>query len=362
MTPEILRDLYAAAGKAGLDPINFAAIAQVESGGQFTVQVNGRPMPLILYEFHVFDRNLPAQYRMAARVAGLASERRGAIPYPKGQTARYALLESAKAFCAERGLSPDAAYAACSWGIGQVLGENAQRIGYDSAEAMARECIDGGLEGQARAMIRYIEWAKLGGALNAGDWTAFARGYNGKMHATNGYAEKMARAAERLRGRAAPVVLRIGDSGPQVRAYQEALDAAGFLGGEPVDGIYGPATRDATLRYQAASGLVQDGIAGGKTWASLKAGLNIKTPKQPGQRRKVGGVLETAGVTAGAITVATQIEQATGAITAINSAAKGLAAAAGDVLGIDIMWAAAVITVLVIGAGAWLKYRDRWRK
>lgn len=69
-------------------------------------------------------------------------------------------------------------------------------------------------------------------------------------------------------------VLAPGDRGPDVRAWQEALDrwiaasdpSASLLS---VDGIYGPATAAAVRRFQAAQGVTVDGLVGPETRAAL---------------------------------------------------------------------------------------------
>ena len=54
----------------------------------------------------------------------------------------------------------------------------------------------------------------------------------------------------------------------RVRALQRELTAAGFSPGR-VDGRYGPRTEQAVRRYQTASGLIVDGIAGPITQATI---------------------------------------------------------------------------------------------
>jgi hypothetical protein len=76
-------------------------------------------------------------------------------------------------------------------------------------------------------------------------------------------------------GRPAPSsrpLLRQGSAGADVRALQSALN--GFLAarGLPplgVDGMFGPQTRRAVLAFQAAHGLVADGLVGPRTWGAL---------------------------------------------------------------------------------------------
>lgn len=62
--------------------------------------------------------------------------------------------------------------------------------------------------------------------------------------------------------------LRRGDRGDEVKQWQAFLNANDYRCGT-VDGIFGNNTEKAVKQYQAAHGLVADGIIGPKTWASL---------------------------------------------------------------------------------------------
>ena len=56
---------------------------------------------------------------------------------------------------------------------------------------------------------------------------------------------------------------------PRIREYQTLLKQAGYYTG-PLDGIRGPATQKAVLKFQKESGLTVDGIVGPVTLAALK--------------------------------------------------------------------------------------------
>jgi hypothetical protein len=71
-----------------------------------------------------------------------------------------------------------------------------------------------------------------------------------------------------MRSYPVPPTLRQRDQGPWVKKLQQLLNALGF-GAGPEDGIFGPKTRDAVIRYQRAYRLTADGIVGPRTWGSL---------------------------------------------------------------------------------------------
>ena len=64
-----------------------------------------------------------------------------------------------------------------------------------------------------------------------------------------------------------------GDKLPSVGVLQKLLNRAGAK--LDTDGIFGPKTRAAVLRFQAAEGLAQDGIVGQNTWEHLCKGLDL---------------------------------------------------------------------------------------
>lgn len=66
----------------------------------------------------------------------------------------------------------------------------------------------------------------------------------------------------------APPVLRAGSKGPDVVLAQHLLIQLGLLEAPP-DGIFGPATRRAVLRFQGTAGITADGVVGPQTWLHL---------------------------------------------------------------------------------------------
>lgn len=75
-------------------------------------------------------------------------------------------------------------------------------------------------------------------------------------------------------------VLRRGSRGAAVRALQERLNARGASLAQ--DGIFGPLTQSAVVRFQQVSGLKADGIVGPLTWSALLNGGASVPPPQPG--------------------------------------------------------------------------------
>jgi len=63
-------------------------------------------------------------------------------------------------------------------------------------------------------------------------------------------------------------ILAMGSMGPEVEMLQRILYSIGYNPG-PIDGIFGPLTRSAVVRFQLDNGLVPDGIVGPKTWAAI---------------------------------------------------------------------------------------------
>ncbi|EHK57735.1 N-acetylmuramidase family protein [Allomesorhizobium alhagi] len=192
-------------------PAALLAVAEIESAGQVFAVVDGKNMPLIRFEGHYFDERLTPEQRKTARAQGLSSPKAGAVKNPRSQAARYKLLARAILINAQ------AALESCSWGLGQVMGAHWKRLGYGTVSELVNDAKSGAL-GQIEVMARYIEKFGLADELQRLDFTAFARGYNGKNFRQNAYHTKMAQAYARYAGGEAPVsaatgMLRMGSRG-----------------------------------------------------------------------------------------------------------------------------------------------------
>ncbi|MBN9242917.1 MAG: DUF3380 domain-containing protein [Mesorhizobium sp.] len=280
---DVVKEITEAAGALGLEPASLLAVAEVESNGQAFAVVAGRREPLIRFEGHYFDRRLDETRRALAREKGLASPVAGAVANPATQEARWRMLEEAAAIDAK------AAYESVSWGLGQVMGAHWEWLGYAGVQALMAEA-RASVAGQVRLMARYIEKAGLAAALRDCDWDAFARGYNGPAYKQYGYDDKIAAAYARYGGKSprkagsavggeaasAPLLLGRGAKGEAVADLQRQLVSLGYP--LTADGAFGPATAEAVMRFQKASGLRADGIAGPATQAALRTALAKGSP------------------------------------------------------------------------------------
>jgi hypothetical protein len=156
------------------------AVLDVESRG-YGFDKAGRV--LMLFEPHVFWRNLKGSKQAAALKAGLA--------YPKWKPGAYP-ADSYPRFVQALAIDEEAAIKAASWGLGQILGENFRAAGYATPRAMV-EAFANSEASQLEAMIGFIKANGLDRALRRLDWAAFARGYNGPGFAKNDYHNRLAR-------------------------------------------------------------------------------------------------------------------------------------------------------------------------
>jgi peptidoglycan hydrolase-like protein with peptidoglycan-binding domain len=63
--------------------------------------------------------------------------------------------------------------------------------------------------------------------------------------------------------------LQLGSTGPDVKRVQRIFVSRKEIPYEGIDGIFGPGTKAAVETFQAAAGLVVDGIVGPATWNAL---------------------------------------------------------------------------------------------
>lgn len=172
-------DLPRIGAQIGVGEDELHAVIEVEARGS-GFESEGRLS--MLFEPHVFYRELGAGEKRDRAVAqGLAYRNWGARPYPKDS---YPRLLAAIA------IDEDAALRSASWGLPQMMGFNAEMVGYPTARAMVEAFADDE-EAQLQALVDYIVAAGLDDELRRHDWAGFARGYNGPGYATHGYHTKL---------------------------------------------------------------------------------------------------------------------------------------------------------------------------
>ncbi|BAP94485.1 lysozyme [Aurantimonas phage AmM-1] len=264
-------DLPRIGHRIGVGEDEIHAVIDVETGNGQGFDSTGRPK--MLFEPHIFYREVPRALRDKAIAAGLAypSWRRN---YPANS---YPRLVEAMA------IDATAALRSASWGLGQVMGFNHKMAGFDTVQQMVRAFMEDE-DRHLEAMVAFIQSAGLDDEIRRHDWSGFARGYNGAGYRQNQYHLKLAsRFAWWQKRRDTPwepadeppaavgtvdVAYSRGDKGPAVRALQVDLAAAGFYAGD-LDGKFGPATEAAVRAFQASRDLLVDGWAGPKTLNAL---------------------------------------------------------------------------------------------
>ena len=215
------------------DPEIWAILAVETSGRGFLPDRR----PQMLYERHIFHELTDGRFDdgdISDHVRG-GYGARGAHQYDRLGRA----IEKDRA----------AALRSASWGLGQILGRNCGLAGFVDVDAFVQAMSDGE-DAQLSAVTAFIRATGIDAALQAHDWTTFARGYNGPAFAQNQYDVRLRGEYEKYSSGLAPDL--------DVRAAQLYLRFLGFDAG-PVDGLAGPLTRSAILDYQRRQGLAPSG-------------------------------------------------------------------------------------------------------
>lgn len=183
-----LEDLDLLAAEVGIETAALRAVIAVESSGS-GFDSTGRPK--VLFEPHIFYRQLEGENRQRAVDQGLAYLKWGEKPYPKGSDAQYDRINRAME------IDQSAALKSASWGLGQIMGFNHRTVGYGDVETMVLACLDSEAN-HVRMMLNFIQNSGLIDELRRKDWSGFARGYNGPGYAKNAYDTKLAQAYARF--------------------------------------------------------------------------------------------------------------------------------------------------------------------
>lgn len=167
----------------GLEPALLLAVVQVECPRP-PFEADG-VTPRFLFERHKFYQFLDGDERKEAIAKDLAIPRWSRTTQYKDQGTSKG-RQSVLARAVE--INMEAAYKSCSWGFGQIMGFNAEMLGYGTATQMFSELRTGGVAAQAVCFWRFIEKKPgLIDALKAQNWAKVALLYNGEAYAQNDY-------------------------------------------------------------------------------------------------------------------------------------------------------------------------------
>ncbi|USI74739.1 N-acetylmuramidase domain-containing protein [Sphingomonas morindae] len=230
----------------GATPASLWALLAVETAGA-GFQPDRRPK--ILFERHIFHRLTGG--RFDAHDPDVSAPTAGG--YGAGGAHQYVRLQAALQ------LDEDAALASASWGLGQILGLNHAKAGFESAAAMV-EAFVASEDAQLAGMARFIAASGLRAAVTAKRWADYARIYNGADYARNRYDERLQLACAQFEARGCPDVV--------LRAAQLWLSYRGAETGG-IDGIKGRLTISALKAFQKSAGLPQTGAPDAATLAAL---------------------------------------------------------------------------------------------
>lgn len=191
-TPLTLADFELAAATLRVPVAAIRAFAEVESRGAGFLPDN---RPVILFERHVFRRQLLAHGISPAKVADYEVMHPAIVNKDPGgygaSTKEWDRLHDAIQ------LNRDAALESASYGAFQVMGFNWKRCGYTSVQDLVNAMYKSSAA-HLDSFVRYIQSdAKLLAALRAQDWPTCARLYNGKNYQINKYDTKLAAAFAR---------------------------------------------------------------------------------------------------------------------------------------------------------------------
>lgn len=177
-------DLPRIGATIGVGEDEIHAVLDVESSGSGFDSL-GRPK--MLFEPHIFYRNLSGANRDRAVSLSIAYPKWGTHPYPPDS---YPRLSAALT------IDETAALRSASFGLGQILGENFKAAGFPTVQAMVLAFVQSEAN-QLAGMIAFIKANKLDQYLRSHNWAAFANGYNGAGYKKNAYDTKLANAFAR---------------------------------------------------------------------------------------------------------------------------------------------------------------------
>jgi len=219
--------------------------------------------PRILYERHIFHRLTKGKFDEGDISA--------VKPGGYGPSGSHQHDRLATAIAKDR----VAALKSASWGLGQIMGENFAAAGFKNVETMVAAMCKSEDE-QLAAMGKFLISRKLHKALQAHDWTTFARGYNGSEFAKNSYDVRLRAEFQKYSAGVLPDL--------SVRAVQLYLAYLGFYPGD-VDGVPGKQMSSALEMFQIRQGLPVSETIDDATVALLMKALAPKATATAGLSR-----------------------------------------------------------------------------
>jgi hypothetical protein len=206
--------------------------------------------PQILFERHVFHRHTLGRFDAIA--PDVSAPKRGG--YGAEGAHQYKRLGRAIA------LHRSAALKSASWGIGQVMGNNAKLVGYADAESLVRAMRESE-DLQLAALLSFCRKRGIDDDLRQQRWDKFASVYNGSGYAKHNYAGRLRYAFNYYSEQRLPDL--------RTRAAQVYLRYHGFDPG-PVDGDLGKRTAIALKLFQRQAPLPENGAVDDPTLAALR--------------------------------------------------------------------------------------------
>ncbi len=188
--------------------------------------------PKILFERHYFHRLTGGKFDAVAPDVSAPS----AGGYGAPGAHQYDRLQVALK------LNQSAAMQSCSWGLGQVMGENYAIAGFPNVDTLVADMVESE-NAKLSGMASFIRGNSLHKKLQARDWAGFARGYNGPDYAAHNYHIRLQQAYARFSGGNMPDLT--------VRGCQAYLTYRDFNPGA-IDGVIGDKTVAAAKAFQKA--------------------------------------------------------------------------------------------------------------
>jgi len=179
-------DLPRIGARIGVGEDEIHAFMDVEAAGK---GFDGLGRPKMLFEPHLFYRNLSGAKRDRAVKEGLAYPKWGTKPYP---------MDSYPRLIRAMDIDPTAALNSASWGLGQVLGSNHKLVGYATPQKMVAAFMEDE-EAQLEAIVQFLIANEIADDLKAHRWDVVARVYNGPGYRKHDYDGRMAQAYAKWR-------------------------------------------------------------------------------------------------------------------------------------------------------------------